>query len=323
MIAGSNDGMLHAFRESDGVELWGLVPPDLLGKLKHLSGGSASHTYFVDSSPVAADVKIGGAWKTVVIFGERRGGRYYHALDVTDTTNPAVPVGVHRHEDGRDLVRADHRQGQDGADGTDRYVAFFGGGYDTAENNNTGRPSSPWISRPARSCGSITRVRRRTHRPVHLQNYSIPANPLALDLNNNGYIDRVYIGDIDGQVWRFDMSDGTTLAGDSASTTGPASCSLPPAPTTTPPPTGEYYPAQAIYSAINAAWGDSANAQLWLYFGTGDRNHPNAPAANRFYGIKDNTGMTNGTFLTESSLVDVTSTSTAATQGWYYPPGGQ
>ena len=27
LLAGANDGMLHAFRESDGVELWGFVPP--------------------------------------------------------------------------------------------------------------------------------------------------------------------------------------------------------------------------------------------------------------------------------------------------------
>src|SRR5581483_8039775 len=38
----------------------------------------------------------------------------------------------------------------------------------------------------------------------------------------------------------------------------------------------------------------------------------------RFYGIKDNTTMANGAALTESSLVDVTSSNTAPTQGWFF-----
>jgi len=37
------------------------------------------------------------------------------------------------------------------------------------------------------------------------------------------------------------------------------------------------------------------DGKLWVYFGTGDRNHPNNTSANRFYGIRDDqTGMTNG-----------------------------
>ena len=40
-------------------------------------------------------------------------------------------------------------------------------------------------------------------------------------------------------------------------------------------------------------------------------------SSNRFYGIKDDTTMTNGSMLTESSLVNVTSTYQTTTQGWY------
>ena len=56
---------------------------------------------------------------------------------------------------------------------------------------------------------------------------------------------------------------------------------------------------------------------LWVYFGTGDRNHPNNTSTNRFYGIKENTTMTNGSMLTESSLTDVTNGTGTVTQGWY------
>src|SRR5262249_16923230 len=58
LIAGANDGMIHAFRESDGVELWAFIPPDLLDNLKTLADTGADHQFFVDSSPVATDIKI-------------------------------------------------------------------------------------------------------------------------------------------------------------------------------------------------------------------------------------------------------------------------
>src|SRR5206468_4181273 len=85
LIAGANDGMLHAFRESDGVELWAFIPPDLLDNLKTVTDTGGDHQFYVDSSPIATDIKVGGTWKTIVVFGLRRGGAFYYALDITDT----------------------------------------------------------------------------------------------------------------------------------------------------------------------------------------------------------------------------------------------
>src|SRR5437899_2531069 len=89
LIAGATDGMLHAFRESDGAELWAFIPPDLLDNLHPLIAKSGEHNYYVDASPIAADVKISGNWRTIVVFGLRRGGRSYYALDITNTTSPS------------------------------------------------------------------------------------------------------------------------------------------------------------------------------------------------------------------------------------------
>ncbi|MFI5341494.1 MAG: hypothetical protein ACHQ7N_16865, partial [Candidatus Methylomirabilales bacterium] len=63
-----------------------------------------------------------------------------------------------------------------------------------------------------------------------------------------------------------------------------------------------------------------SSGYLWLYFGTGDRNHPNANATNRLYGIKDANpdDTTNGNTLTEASLVNVTSTNATGASGWYF-----
>lgn len=127
IVAGANDGQLHAFRTSDMTEVWSFIPPNLLTKLKNMTHTShptsKTHQYFVDGPVTVADVWLGsgtgetkesGSWKTILIFGLGRGsisyswsssphcdsgisGTYsesypyycgYHALDVSNSLSP-------------------------------------------------------------------------------------------------------------------------------------------------------------------------------------------------------------------------------------------
>jgi Tfp pilus tip-associated adhesin PilY1 len=130
----------------------------------------------------------------------------------------------------------------------------------------------------------------------------------------------VYIGDVGGQMWKFNLEPAATLTGGTTGTvnnwTGKRFFRA--GSDTNPPAAGEYYPTQAIYGSANAAL--DANRAPWIYFGTGDRNHPNNAAANRFYGIKDETNMTNGSTYTEatSGIVNATTVTAVPTLGWYY-----
>lgn len=318
LLAGANDGMLHVTRESDGAELWAFIPPDILGDLKDLTAAIAQHDFYVDGSPIAADVKIGTTptWKTAAIFGLRRGGRKYYGLDITDTASPGVlwstpftdtKIGETWSEAAIGKVRM--------SGGTEKWVAFVGGGYDTAQNNNTGKVffvvdmsdgSKLWeYYNPS----SVTDDRQ-------FMNFSLAANPTAVDLDNDGYIDHVYIGDVGGQLWKFDVSAAATLSGGLVTNwTGKRVFATDPT-QTNPPATGEYYPTQGIYAQPALAYDTSGN--LWIFFGTGDRNHPMSTSTNRFYGFKDvASNMTNGSNLTESSLTNLTSGTGTVTQGWY------
>ena len=313
LIAGANDGMLHAFNESDGMELWAFIPPDLLGNLKDLTVRAAQHPFYVDASPIAADIKIGGAWKTIVVFGERRGGNYYHALDITDTLNPIylwgftdAKIAETWSEPTIGKVKMD--------DGTEKFVAFFGGGYYTAENNSAGKAFFVLDLATGQKLWEYYNNGSLDDRKY--MNFSLAANPTVVDMNQDGYIDRVYIGDVGGQLWKFDVSAPATLSGGLvANWTGKrlfeADFSQ-----KNPPDVGEYYPAQAIYNAPSVAFDDYGD--LWVYFGTGDRNHPNNNSQNNFYGIKDNTTMANDSVLTEKALEDVTSVNKTAVQGWFF-----
>ena len=88
IYAGSNDGMLHAFDDSDGSELWGFVPPNLMNKLQALHADVLE--FFVDGSPKTYISRnaSGQIVKAILIFGQRRGGNRYYALDVTNPVSP-------------------------------------------------------------------------------------------------------------------------------------------------------------------------------------------------------------------------------------------
>ena len=321
LIAGANDGMLHAFRESDGVEIWAFVPPDLLGGLHDLTAKSGEHLFFVDASPIAADIKVGGNWKTIVVFGLRRGGRHYYALDITDTTSP---VFMWSFTDNRMAETwSEPAIGKVKIGTNDQYVMFVGGGYNTDKNNEAGNPLPSPATPPTAffvidlATGALVWSYDKTASgDATYMNFSLAANPTAVDLDNNGYVDHVYIGDVGGQLWKFDVSATATSSWQGRRLFAAA------AGQTNPPASGEYYPAQAFYAAPTLAFDNSHN--VWVYIGTGDRNHPNNTSSNRFYGIRDPGNMTQGATVIESQLADVsnsTGSNTTDIDGWFFQLG--
>jgi hypothetical protein len=94
LFVGGDDGMLHAFDARTGVEVWAVVPFNLLPKLRRLLEGLPIDTfpYFVEGSPRLADVQVSGRWRTYLLFGEGPGGTFYQAFDVTlDRIETAIP----------------------------------------------------------------------------------------------------------------------------------------------------------------------------------------------------------------------------------------
>lgn len=100
---GANDGMIHAVDARTGYEVYAFIPYNLLPKLRTLMDGQSveQFDYFVDSSPKIAEVKLAGAWKTLLIIGQGYGGTFYSALDVT-----AAGMGVAPDADGLSAVNA-------------------------------------------------------------------------------------------------------------------------------------------------------------------------------------------------------------------------
>jgi type IV pilus assembly protein PilY1 len=92
VFVAANDGMLHAFDASDGSEAWAYAPRITMKKLYQQASTTyaTNHQFTTDGSPEIGDVKINGAWRSVLVAGLNGGGRGYYALDVTDPENPAA-----------------------------------------------------------------------------------------------------------------------------------------------------------------------------------------------------------------------------------------
>ena len=85
--------MMHAIDARTGYEVWAFIPYNLLPKLKTFRDGQAvdQFDYFVDSSPKIAEVKINGAWRSLLLFGEGPGGIFYQTFDVTEAGMGVAP----------------------------------------------------------------------------------------------------------------------------------------------------------------------------------------------------------------------------------------
>ena len=82
----------------EGSERWAYIPSMVMPRLKDLASIPYTHEYFVDGSPAVGDVCFGHTtstpcaavtdWHTILVGGLNAGGRGYYALDVTDPDNP-------------------------------------------------------------------------------------------------------------------------------------------------------------------------------------------------------------------------------------------
>jgi type IV pilus assembly protein PilY1 len=100
VYAGANNGILHAFDASNGEELWGYIPPNVLGNFEKIPSSKANSTnaiYGIDGSPVVKDIFFDDTpndgsnnprWRTVLLSGLGSGGKGLFAIDVTNPNNP-------------------------------------------------------------------------------------------------------------------------------------------------------------------------------------------------------------------------------------------
>lgn len=191
VYAGANDGFLHGFSAETGDEVFAFMPAASLPQTNQLTFPSYSHRFFVDGPPRAGDAFLSGAWRTILLGTPGAGGRGLFALDVTnpesfsakqilwETASPDLGFVL----GAPTLARL--------AGG--RWVALTGNGYQSH-------------SRQA----MLLVYDLLTGALIQTLDTGVgPANglsaPVPIDLNGDRVVDLVYAGDLQGNLWKFEL----------------------------------------------------------------------------------------------------------------------
>ncbi len=84
IFANANDGMLHAFYDTNGREAFAYAPGFVSSKLNILPDEDYSHISINDATPAIGEAYVNDAWRSVLVSGVGAGGQGVFALDVTD-----------------------------------------------------------------------------------------------------------------------------------------------------------------------------------------------------------------------------------------------
>jgi hypothetical protein len=231
LYVGANDGMLHCFDVLTGTELWAFIPYNLLPKLRNMWAvyPATGNRYFlrdayVDGTPVVEDVYLDAngdgsrEWITILICGQGPGKgstiggglNYYFALNVTNPENPQPLWEFTDSTMGESWsVPAIGRISKSGGDPNGTWVAFMGSGYDNDPDHVAGNTfyavdlesgQKIWSFSDA---GVDTKVKFGFTWDIA---NTIPGSPSIADIDQDGNTERVYFGDLDGRVWKVDVS---------------------------------------------------------------------------------------------------------------------
>jgi type IV pilus assembly protein PilY1 len=84
VFANANDGMLHAFYDTNGKEAFAYIPGFVASKLNQIPDQDYSHFSINDATPAVSEAYISSQWRSVLVSGVGAGGQGVFALDVTN-----------------------------------------------------------------------------------------------------------------------------------------------------------------------------------------------------------------------------------------------
>ncbi|MFM5731491.1 pilus assembly protein [Aeromonas caviae] len=226
ILFGTNAGFLHMFKDMGSTidESWAAIPYEFMANQKalRLNAESAEHIYGVDSSPVALikDANRNGVLKSSesdfvwVFTGLRSGGKAYYAFNVSSPDTPTLKWRLNSLTTGFGELGLTWSVPEVAfVPGVSDPVLIFAGGYDVNKsvlglgtsdsmgrgiyivNADTG--ALIFSATPAATSTSNLRVTEMTD--------SMPGSVATLDSDGDGKVDRIYVGDTGGNIWRMDL----------------------------------------------------------------------------------------------------------------------
>lgn len=246
VYVGANDGMLHAFRADTGAELMAYIPNagkiyENLPTLSYTEDNTSpstpyAHKYFVDDTVSVSDAFVDGAWMTLLAGGLGVGGQGIYALDVTDVTD-------FTEANAEDLVLFEFTDADDpdlgytigqpvitkvraGANDATKWALIFASGYNNSESDGnastTGKAALYILFIDGGLDGTWTADTDYIKIVVGTGSTGTPnglASPAVITTDGDIVADFAYAGDIQGNMWKFDLTNTTPTNWKTAATT--------------------------------------------------------------------------------------------------------
>ncbi|WP_312835757.1 pilus assembly protein [Comamonas sp.] len=340
VLFGANDGMLHALNGSTtgtnaGKEVFAYIPgqtfygPDGTTSTQANSNGLAAignpayvHRYYVDATPQVFDIDFkstngstlsDNTWKTIVVGGLGKGGKGFYAIDITnpsDMSTETSAAGKVLWEISNTTTGFSHLGYSYGSPIMVKTAKYGWTLILTSGYNNDDDLGYLFLVNPA--TGALLETISTGAAAPGLAQASAFINDYT-----NGTADAVYVGDLNGKLWRFDLTKATGAYDTPVVLFQTAS-----------PDTG----AQPITVAPIPEIHPNTRARTIL-FGTGkllDGQDISLSQRQSFYAVLDGDNKVFApaptSALTRAELTQVSSLTTAVTlpadsRGWYYDLG--
>lgn len=323
LYVGANDGMLHAINAEDGTERFAYIPRGVnLADLASLSDPNYEHRYFVDGG-IALSTRNQTPNRTVLVGALGRGGKGIFSLDVT--TPDSFGVGDVEWE------RTETPGGNMGLVLGQPIIAKLNNG-DTAVVVPNGINSSG--DRAALLIYRLSDGALLAEINTGVGSAAAPNGLYAAtirDIDGNGTTDYVYAGDMQGNLWKFNLSGSSSAGWEAANNRLLLFTAINGA--------GQRQPITSAPSVVR----DPNTFELWVFFGTGSfitTGDITSTQVQSMYGLKDSTTTISGRSALQQRVIaavdtatgarafEVSSALTVGLQGWYidlvnppYPPG--
>ncbi len=217
VLVGANDGMLHAFNAVTGAERWAYVPSMLISKMKNLSVTPYVHDYYVDGSVAVATILSGS--KRVVVGALGAGGKGLYALDITGANLAPASETAAANNILWEITPSTINNAASSSYANLGYsyanpsiakvgsvdAVIVGNGY-----NNGGDYQAYLYIINANTGALISAIQAGTSGTASSPNGL--STPVGVDSNNDGTVETVYAGDLNGTMWKFDLTAGTATA---------------------------------------------------------------------------------------------------------------
>ncbi|ALG68980.2 LamG-like jellyroll fold domain-containing protein [Beggiatoa leptomitoformis] len=235
LFVGTNDGLIRMINAETGTEEWAFLPKELFGIQNSLmiNKESLSRIYGVDGTAQfwINDKNQNGVIETAsgdfvrMYIGMRRGGKNIYAFDLTYGSNGAVtPKLIWTIKGGTgdfaELAYTWSAPKVTAVNFGDQILVtlIFGGGFpgDVEGQSNSGgnalfivnakTGALIWKGGSDITTTAYTNYKTKSSLKISKMTYGVPSEIAFMDSTGDNTTDRLYVGDIGGQVWRIDLS---------------------------------------------------------------------------------------------------------------------